>query len=266
MLEAGNARIFYEMAGQGSPLVFIHAGVADSRQWNNEFRRLSETHRVLRYDMRGFGKSEPVDGEFSHLGDLTRLLEHLRIDEPLILIGCSMGGGTALNYALDEPDRVRALVLVDSAPAGLQIDLPAPPKFKLVEEAEKAGNLELVSEIETQIWFDGDRSVGSVDRGMRQLAYQMNLIALRNDARGLGTRLPDSEKPAIERLGELRMPVLAIVGEYDIPYMHAAADVMGTKISDYRQVTIANAAHLPNMDQPEEFERVLTGFIQSIAQ
>lgn len=265
MLEVGNARIFYETLGQGQPVVFIHAGVADSRQWNNEFHSLSEKYSVVRYDMRGFGKSEPVDGEFSHLDDLTRLLEHLNFDEPLILVGCSMGGGTALDYALKDPDKVRALVLVDSAPSGLQIDLPTPPKFKLVEEAEKAGNLELVSEIETQIWFDGDRPVGSVDQEMRQLAYEMNLIALRNDEKGLGTQLPNSKTHAIERLAELQIPVLAIVGENDIPYMHAAVDVMGTKISNYRHVTIANAAHLPNMDQPEEFESVLMNFIQLVA-
>jgi len=265
MLEIGNARIFYETAGKGLPIVFIHAGVADSRQWNNEFCSFSENHTVVRYDMRGFGKSEPVDGEFSHLDDLTKLLEHLNLDEPPILIGCSMGGGTALDYALREPDKVRALVLVDSAPSGLQIDLPTPPKFSLVEEAEKAGDLELVSELETQIWFDGDRPTESIDQKMRQLAYDMNLIALRNDAKELGTRLPNSKIPAVERLSELQMPVLAIVGENDIPYAHAAADVMGTHISNYRRVTIANAAHLPNMDQPVEFEKVLVNFLEAVS-
>lgn len=263
MFQVDNAKIFYETAGQGAPVIFIHAGVADSRQWNNEFHSFSESHNVIRYDMRGFGKSDPADGEFSHLADLIRLLEHLNIQEPLILVGCSMGGGTALDYALKEPSKVRALVLVDSAPSGLQIDLPTPPKFKLVEEAEKSGNLALVSEIETQIWFDGDRPVDSVDQEMRQLAYEMNLIALQNDEKGLGTRLPNSEAPAIERLAELQIPVLAIVGENDIAYMHAAVEVMNTKIADYRHVTIEDAAHLPNMDQPEKFEQILKNFIQS---
>jgi 2-hydroxy-6-oxonona-2,4-dienedioate hydrolase len=265
MLEIGNARIFYETAGKGLPIVFIHAGVADSRQWNNEFRSFSKNHTVVRYDMRGFGKSEPVDGEFSHLDDLSLLLEHLNLDEPPILVGCSMGGGTALDYALREPDKVRALALVGSAPSGLQVDLPTPPKFRLVEEAEKAGDLELIAELETQIWFDGDRPTEKVDRKMRQLAYDMNLIALQNHVKDLGTRLPNSKMPAVGRLSELQMPVLAIIGEKDIPYMHAAGDVMGADISDYRRVTIANAAHLPNMDQPAEFEKVLTNFVEAIS-
>ncbi|NKB96896.1 MAG: alpha/beta fold hydrolase [Pseudomonadales bacterium] len=265
MLDVNEAKIFFEVAGQGQPLVFIHAGVADSRQWNNEFRSLSTEYNVLRYDMRGFGQSDPVDGEFSHLDDLLSLLDELSFDEPVILIGCSMGGATALDYALLHPQKVRALVLVDSAPSGLELDLPTPPKFKLVAEADKAGDLELVAELETQIWFDGDRQSSDVDQTMRQLAYDMNLIALENDARELGTRLPNSDTPAIDRLDELQIPVLAIVGDNDIPYMHAAAEAMSSKISNYQRVDIANAAHLPNMDQPEEFKRVLETFIQSVA-
>ena len=264
MLEVGNAAIYYETAGSGQPILFIHAGVADSRQWTNEFIHFSKSFNVIRYDMRGFGKSEPADGEFTHLDDLVALMEHLNIDQPVILVGCSMGGSTALDYALEEPGKVRALILVDSAPSGLQIDLPTPAKFKLVEEADKAGNLELVAELETQIWFDGDRETSSVDQEMRQLAYDMNLTALHHDAKELGTRLPNSETPAIERLGELQIPVLAIVGENDIPYMHAAADVLATKILKFRQVTIENAAHLPNLDQPDEFQRVLAHFIESV--
>ena len=262
MLQIDNAQIFYETAGQGAPILFIHAGVADSRQWNNEFQTFKENHRVIRYDMRGFGRSDPAEGEFSHLEDLTKLLEHLNIAEPIILVGCSMGGSTALNYALTNPKRVKALVLVDSAPSGLDVDVPIPPKFQLAEEAAERGDLELVSEIETQIWFDGDRPTERVDQTMRQLAYEMNLIALTNSAKGLGAQQPNTKTPSVKRLAELQVPTLAIVGENDIPYMHAAVDVMSTKVADFRQVIIENAGHLPNMDQPKKFEEILRAFIQ----
>src|SRR3954471_7176705 len=86
------AHIHYEVAGAGTPLVMIHAGVADSRQWNNEFARFARRNRVLRYDLRGYGRSEPVAGEFTHLRDLEALLATLDIRPPLILMGCSMGG------------------------------------------------------------------------------------------------------------------------------------------------------------------------------
>lgn len=264
MLELGNAVIYYETAGSGQPIIFLHAGVADSRQWNNEFRYFSKNFSVTRYDMRGFGESEPVAGEFTHLDDLAALLGHLNIDQPAILVGCSMGGRTALDFALEYPNKVKALVLVDSAPSGLHIDLPTPAKFALVETADEAGNLELVAELETQIWFDGDRETQTVDQEMRKLAHTMNFLALQHDAKGLGKRSPNTATDAIERLDRLEVPVLSIVGENDIPYMHAAAEALAPKISNYRQVTIKNAAHLPNMDQPAIFQNLLTKFIESI--
>ena len=92
----GNAKIYYETAGKGMPLVMIHAGVADSRQWNNEFAVFSQSYHVIRYDMRGYGKSESVDGEFSHMSDLVSLLNTLEIHESLVIMGCSMGGGLAM--------------------------------------------------------------------------------------------------------------------------------------------------------------------------
>src|SRR5690606_15705637 len=130
-----NAKLYYEVAGAGTPLVMVHAGVADSRQWDNEFTYFSQSNQVIRYDMRGYGKSEPVDGEFSHMSDLVSLLDTLGVHEPIVIMGCSMGGGLAMDFALSHPSRVKALVMVDSAPSGLELDVPTPAKFA---EAEKA--------------------------------------------------------------------------------------------------------------------------------
>src|SRR5688572_15605859 len=154
-VNSGNAQLYYETAGQGVPLVMIHAGVADSRQWNNEFAFFARDYQVIRYDMRGYGKSEPVDGEFNHLDDLVTILITLGIHEPVAIMGCSMGGGLAMDFALTHPTRVRALIMVGSAPSGLELDVPSPAKFAEVEKAFEAGDLNLVCEIETQIWFDG---------------------------------------------------------------------------------------------------------------
>jgi pimeloyl-ACP methyl ester carboxylesterase len=238
----------------------VHAGVADSRQWNNEFAHFSNRFRVLRYDLRCYGKSEPVDGEFSHLKDLAALLDHLHLDQPLILMGCSLGGGLAMDYALTHPSRVNALIMVDSAPTGLE--LPAPAKFEQAEKAYNAGDLDRVAEIETQIWFDGmGRTPAQVNQAMRQLAYEMNRNALSLDAKQLGKHTPDTQVPAVERLSELHMPVLIIIGAHDTPFMLAAADYMLEKISSARKVIIADAAHLPNMDQPAQFQSVITEFL-----
>lgn len=263
LLNIDNAAIYHETAGNGPPIVFIHAGVADSRQWNNEFAHFSDEYNVIRYDLRGYGRSEPVAGEFTHLGDLEALLDHLEITQPVILVGCSMGGGLALDYALEHPEEVRALILVDSAPSGLKLDIPTPAKFTLVDAAEEAGNIELVAELETQIWFDGDRETSYVNQEMRQLAYDMNLNVLRQDTKELGERLPNMKSSAANRLAELKIPVLGIIGANDIPYMQAATKHMANSISNFRKVTIKNAAHLPNLDQPDEFRGILASFIDN---
>ena len=187
MAKINGAQIYYQTAGEGTPLVMIHAGVADSRQWNNEFAYFAQNHRVVRYDMRGYGKSEPVDGEFSHMSDLISLLDHLELYEPIVLMGCSMGGGLAVNFALTHPSKVRALIMVGSGPSGLELDVPTPAKFAEAEKAYEAGDLDLVAEIETQIWFDGmGRTPGQVNQQMRRLVYEMNRKALSYEARQLG--------------------------------------------------------------------------------
>jgi pimeloyl-ACP methyl ester carboxylesterase len=260
-----NALIYYEIAGQGQPFVMIHAGVADRRQWNNEFAYFANRFRVLRYDMRGYGKSEPVEGEFSHLQDLTALLDYLHLNEPLILMGCSMGGGIAMNFALTQASRAKALIMVGSGPTGLELEVPVLDKFTEVEKAYNVGDLDLTAELETQIWFDGTgRTSAQVNPEMRQLAYEMNRIALSHGAKGLGKRLPDTETPAVVRLSELQIPVLVMVGAHDTPYILAAADYMLEKIPSAQKVIIEDAAHLPNMDHPEEFQQIVTEFLDGV--
>jgi pimeloyl-ACP methyl ester carboxylesterase len=261
-----NAQIYYEIAGKGAPLVMIHAGVADSRQWNNEFAFFARSHQVVRYDMRGYGKSEPVDGEFSHMADLISLLDTLELHGPLILMGCSMGGGLAMDFALTQPSRARALIMVGSAPSGLELDVPKSAKFAEAEKAFEAGDLDRVAEIETQIWFDGtDRTPEQVNQEMRKLCYEMNRIALSHEVRELGKRLPNTSTPAFDRLANLNIPVLVIAGAHDTPFILAAADYMTERIPSVRKAIIEDAAHLPNMDQPQEFQGIVTTFLEDLS-
>ena len=264
-VNSGNAQLYYETAGQGVPFVMIHAGVADSRQWNNEFAFFARDHQVVRYDMRGYGKSEPADGEFNHLDDLVAILDTLGLHEPVVLMGCSMGGGLAMDFTLKHPSRTRALIMVGSAPSGLELDVPRSDKFDDVEKAFEAGDLDLVGELETQIWFDGTgRTPEQVNPSMRKLLYEMNRQALAHEVKQLGKRLPNTQTPAFDRLSELQVPVLIVIGAHDTPYILAAADYMAERIPSSQKVVIEDAAHLPNMDHPEEFQTILTRFLESL--
>lgn len=262
----GNAQLYYETAGQGVPFVMIHAGVADSRQWNNEFASFAQNYQVVRYDMRGYGKSEPVEGEFNHMDDLVAVVDALELHEPVVIMGCSMGGGLATDFALTHPSRVRALIMVGSGPSGLELDVPRSAKFAEAEKAFESGDLDLVCEIETQIWFDGmGRTPEQVNQTMRKLLYEMNRQALAHEVKQLGKRLPNTQTPAFDRLSDLKMPVLIIVGEHDTPYILAAADYMVERIPSAQKVVIKDAAHLPNMDHPDEFQTYVTNFLERLS-
>jgi pimeloyl-ACP methyl ester carboxylesterase len=262
----GGAHIYYETAGKGRPFAMIHAGVADSRQWDNEFAFFARNYQVIRYDMRGYGKSEPVDGEFSHMSDFVSVLNALEIHEPLIVMGCSMGGGLAMDFALSHSSRVKALIMVGSGPSGLELDVPTPAKFAEAEKAYQSGDLDRVAEIETQIWFDGtDRTPEQVNQAMRSLAYEMNRKALDYEAKELGKRLPNTETPAFDRLTDLNIPVLVVVGAHDTPYILAAADYMVGKIPSAKKVMIQDAAHLSNMDHPHEFQSIVKAFLEGLS-
>lgn len=260
------ANIYYEESGRGTPFVMVHAGVADSRQWNGEFEAFADRFRVIRFDQRGFGKTGPLSAKVRPIDDLEGLLDHLDIDEPVILMGCSMGGTLAMDFTLAYPDRVAALIMVASGPSGLQLDVARPDKFKDVEAAWEAKDIDRTCELETQIWFDGmGRTRTQVDPDMRQLLYDMNHLALEHELHEDGERLPNLDVPAAERLDEINVPVLIIVGEHDLPYMHGAADVMVEKIRNVQRVNMADAAHLPNMDHPRRFQQILTEFLARLS-
>ena len=170
-----------------------------------------------------------------------------------------------MDFALTHPSRVKALIMVGSAPSGLELDVPAPAKFAEVEKAFEAGNLDLVCEIETQIWFDGaGRAPDQVNQTMRKLLYEMNCQALTHEVKQLGKRLPNTQTPAFDRLGDLKIPVLIIVGAHDTPYILAAADYMVERIPSAQKAIIEDAAHLPNMDHPEEFQAAVKNFLESL--
>ena len=179
--EVNGAQIYYEVAGEGEPLVLVHAGIADSRMWEGQVAAFAERYRVIRYDLRGFGKSEMVEGPFSHQEDLCALLDALGV-ERAHLVGCSMGGGAVLDFALEYPERVGNLVLVGSAISGFRPDFGPPKEWDELVAADEAGDLELVSELEVRIWVDGPaRSPEDVAAPIRDLVREMNLIALRTE-------------------------------------------------------------------------------------
>lgn len=248
----------FEMAGIGPPVVFIHAGIADSRMWEGQFAPLSKWFRAIRYDLRGFGRTPPAPGPFSHRDDLAALLDHLNIPRAS-LVGCSIGSRTALDFALEYPERVERLVLTSPAVSGFRYDGSPPPQADALEAADAAGDQALVNELELQIWIDGPyRSAEDVAPGVRALVAEMNAIALANE--GIGEEMSPA-RPAAGRTGEVNAPVLVIHGGLDALRTVAAADFLADKLPDVQRVVMSGLTHLPNMERPEAYNRLVAEFL-----
>lgn len=260
--EVAGARFYYEMAGEGAPLVLVHAGITDGRMWDEQFFAFAEHYRVVRYDRRGFGRTEMTPGPFSHHRDLYELLKFLSIEEAFLL-GCSQGGKTVLDLALEHAEMVRALVLVASAVSGFVFAGELPAQSAELEEADERGDVARVNELELQIWVDGPhRTPSEVDSRLRERVREMNLIAL-SASSGLSSEKA-LEPVAAGRLEEISVPTLVIIGDLDTPKTVAAAEVLAEKIYGAQKVVIQGTAHLPNMERPEEFNRQVLAFLKGL--
>ncbi len=258
--ELNGTNFYYEVAGAGHPLVLVHAGICDSRMWDDQFAHFAEHYRVARYDARGYGQTKPVEGSFAYRDDLHALLTYLGI-ERAHLVGCSFGGTTCLDFALAYPEMVERLVLVDATPSGYQSAQPLPAQLAAVDAAAEAGDFEQAAELEVQIWVDGPmRSAHEVPPAIRQKVHAMNLIALHNEALDLGQPVP-LDPPAAQRLQALQAATLLVVGALDQPRTREAIDWMASQIPNAQKSVIEHAAHLPNMEKPAEFNRIVLEFL-----
>ena len=260
-LQINGARIHYERAGSGFPVIFLHAGVADSRMWAPQEPEFAEHFDVIRPDTRGFGDSELPPTPWNPREDVLQLMDSLGL-KPAHLIGCSMGGSVALDFALDHPERVSKLVLVDAGVSGRQSDPKYDHLFDEVTAADKSGDFKALNEAEMDLWLDGPyRPHGYVAQPLRDLFLDMNGKNMGADWEKAPPQ--DLEPPAAERLGEITAPTLVIVGDKDLAPVLETADLLVSSIKGARRAMIHDAAHLPNLEHPEEFNRVVLDFLLS---
>lgn len=260
MLTAINgARIHYERAGSGFPLFFLHAGIADSRMWEPQVPAFAKYFDVIRPDTRGFGQSELPAMRWSPEADLIELIEELRL-KPAHLVGCSLGGGIAIDFAIQYPERVSKLVLVGTAIHGANFGKKYPEIWADVKAADEAGDHDALNQAEMHLFLDGPhRPRGYVKQPLRDLFLDMNGTSLDSDWESAPTN--DLNPPAAERLGEVTAPTLIVLGEKDVPTVFDAADLLMKSLPHVRQVVINDAAHLPNLEHPEEFNRLVLEFL-----
>lgn len=260
---AGNCRIYYESHGSGPAVLFLHAGVADSRMWRGQLEL--DGHRSVVFDQRGFGETEWAPGDYSNRGDALTVLDHLGI-ERAVIVGCSNGGETAMQLALIAPERVSGLVLVGAAPRGWEPEggWEDDPLWDDAVAAFKAGDFERVVELDARMWLAGrSRTLDDIEPELLELFYDMDMTPARTESQR-DEYVQILDRPTADRLDEIVAPTLAVVGELDDPDLLTAASYLAERLDGNEVVVIPGAAHLPSLEAPDVFNMVLSDFIASI--
>lgn len=262
----GGRTLAADAVGDGPPVVLIHEGIADSRMWDDVVPALAERHRVIRYDLPGFGGS-PLGGEpISSTDDLEAVLDAFGATRAA-LVGASLGGRIALEFAVERRDRVSALLLV--APGLRDHEWSAAASEVSAEEdaAFERGDHEAAAELMVRIWVVGPRRAeADVDPAVVARVREMALRSYEVYADALAAGLEPSmdeppDPPASERLGEIGVPALVLVGDGDVPDMLQIADRLEAGIPGARKVVWEGVAHVPSMERPREFERLALDFL-----
>lgn len=261
-IRSGKAELTGVEDGKGPALVFLHAGVADKRMWRDQMAAFANRFRVVAYDRRGFGETRYQPEVFSHMKDLRAVLDELAIEQAN-LVGCSQGGRFAVDFTLAYPKRVAKLVLVAPAIGGAPQPEELPDDVdNLLQQAEQAqdqNHHELVNRIEAHMWLDGPRSVdGRVQGSARDLFLRMNIVPLKSPSPGKDEPAKDSFK----RLKEIAAPTLLIWGDLDFPHLQERCAVLGKRIKGAQSAMMPGTAHLPNLEQPKQFNALLDAFLK----
>jgi 3-oxoadipate enol-lactonase len=264
-VQVDGARIYYEAEGDGHPLLLIHGGLGDLRMWDEQVPVFAKGYQVIRYDTRGFGRTETDDVEFTNHGDAAAVLDHVGASSAYV-VGQSRGGIFALDLAVDQPERVDALVSVAGGIGGYQPQFPEasePPPWEEMERLWEAKDYAALAELETQVWVDGwGQPRGRVDPEVRKTVsdWIRTTYALEK-VEGKPQRL---DPPAAERLGEVRVPTLVLIGTVDEPGGVAAERHLADSVAGARVIEFQNVAHMIQLEQPERFNRVVLEFLAEV--
>jgi pimeloyl-ACP methyl ester carboxylesterase len=256
-LAPGGARLCFELAGTGEAVLLVHGNGLDMRMWDDQVEALAREHLVLRYDMRGFGRSSPPDQTpYSPVADARALLDHLGIASAHV-VGFSLGGARALDFALAHPEMTGSLVLADAALGGHRW-----AGFATFMAEVRAAGREGGAEAARCVWSQG--ALFAPAREQPQAAARLAEMTADYCAwPWIGNRehVITSEPPAIERLAEIECPTLVLVGERDLPDFQVIADTLHRGIPGASKAVIPGVGHMTPMEAPGPFNALVLGFL-----
>lgn len=261
-LAVEGTKVYYETKGQGAPVLFLHAGIADSRMWDEQFEFFSEHYQAIRFDFRGFGNSVLTEDAFSHPDDMLKLYQELDI-EKAVLVGASFGGAMSINFTLQHPDKVMGLVLACAAVNGHKWSEEMQAYGEEEDSLVDNGDLKAATECNVTMWVNRPERRGNVNeavcekvRAMQNRAYELQLAIEEDNDESFN---PDAKS----RLKEIQKPALVLIGNHDVDDMQDMAKTFAENLNA-PLIHFSKSAHLPNMEEPEKFNQVVDEFLKDI--
>lgn len=263
--EVNGTRLYYEVMGEGHPLVLIHGGYMDTKMWDDQFAVFAGRYRVIRYDVRGHGKSGFPQASYADYQDLYALLTFLGI-EKTYLLGLSLGGMIAVDFTLEHPEMVDALVLVGAPVSGFPVDLIYPTEAMLQQEIERRAPFSKALQEKNipamvEALMEDATLVPSPEYASARQRVREHLSSYSFAYFLLPVTREELVPPAYERLADIHVPTLLIVGADDHFHLHRIAETLEEKIVGASRVLIPATHHMPNMEKPEEFNRIVLDFL-----
>ncbi|MET8063960.1 alpha/beta fold hydrolase [Micromonospora sp. NPDC005686] len=261
-IDINGAQLAYDESGSGTAVVLLHAGIADRRMWREQVPALAQRHRALALDLRGYGESELPPAPFAHHDDVIGLLDALGI-ERAALVGCSFGGRVAVDAALAHPERVSALALFGAAISGHEWSEETEQLWEELVGDVDPEDLTATAAGEVRFWVVGPtRRPEDVGPELIRFAEEMDRRALAAEQALSAIEVGELDPPAIDRLGELRAPVLAAAGADDLADIRRLADRIADETPNgVRLPDVANTAHLLPLERPAEANAALLSFL-----
>ncbi|HUJ31351.1 MAG TPA: alpha/beta hydrolase [Candidatus Acidoferrum sp.] len=255
--EINGDKLYYEAAGSGHALVLIHGGQMDSRMWDEQFALFSKSYRVIRYDVRGFGKSPASTNVYADEDDLASLLKYLHAGKAYV-VGLSLGGRIAIDFALTHPDMADAIIPVAPGLSGFRFSDDANQMESW--RAALAGDWQKVA----GLWLKSGYMAPAMENP--KIVSRLRQLALENAHEYLDNPVLESmpDPPAIDRLPEIKVPTLIIVGNRDVADIHEICGLLYARIPHAREILIENSGHIVNMEQPELFNRSVLDFLAGL--
>jgi pimeloyl-ACP methyl ester carboxylesterase len=248
-------KLFYEQAGKGRNIILLHDGMVNCQIWDEQFPQLAKTFRVVRYDRRGYGKSSDPQRKYSHIEDLNQLFIQLNIDKAIIF-GMSSGGRLAIDFTLTYPGKVEGLVLVGAVVSG----------FGYTSHMQTRGGhfnpQNFTDPVRVNEYFIKDDPYEIYSENTSAKEKVMKLLP--NLARENRVPTQPPAKVAVRSLSEIKVPALILVGEYDIPDVHAHAGVINAGIANSKREIIPRSGHLIPIEQPALFNEAIFNFLNKL--